>query len=315
MPAPPVDAAPRACPACGATGHPAPAGASRGYPWARCRSCRSRFVPVDVPEEVLTSFYADYYDEANLVVPDVVYARLTEEVRTFARFRRTGRLLDVGYGAGTLLTAASELGWECWGTEISVSANDAGRNNGCRLFVGDVGDLELPGGSFDVVCMVELLEHVPNPHSQLESAVRLLRPGGLLYATTPNARGISSRLLGTRWSAVAPPEHLQLFGASALRRLALRAGFPEVDVRTQGTNPHEIAAALRGRPLSSGRRVSSAYELNERLQETRRGRMLRTAVNAGLRATGLGDSLRLRAVAPLRPAEDMRPSSRVDSDG
>lgn len=271
----------------------------RGYPWTWCRECSSGYVPSVVPSDVLADYYADYYGEGNLAVPHVVGERLRAEVRTFDPFRTTGRLLDVGYGAGTLLELAGEDGWECWGTEISTSADLAAAGRGWQLHVGDIDELDLPQGSFDVVCMVELLEHVPEPQRQLEAAARLLRPGGLLYATTPNARGVSGRLLRTRWSAVAPPEHLQLYSPGSLRRAARRAGFDTVSVRAQGTNPYELVSALKGRQMASHDRVESAYALNEQLHGTTRGRALREAVNSALRATSLGDSLRLRATTPV----------------
>lgn len=271
---------------------------ARGYPWAQCGVCDSAFVAQSVPDHVLADYYAEYYGESSPAIPDLVSQRLSEEVATFAGFRRTGRLLDVGHGAGTLLEAAAKLGWECWGTEISASAHRACTGRGWQLHVGDIVDLALPDASFDVVSMVELLEHVPHPRTQLDAAARLLRPGGLLYATTPNGRGLSARALGARWSAVAPPEHLQLFSSDGLRRAVATAGFVDANVRAQGLNPHELFAGLRGRQMAAAERVDSGYALNGRLQASSKGRAVRTMVNAALRVTSLGDSLRLRAVTP-----------------
>lgn len=270
-------------------------GHTGNYRWAECRKCRSAYVDREVPVEELEAYYADYYDDSNLAVPDIVQVRLSEQVRAFAAFQTTGRLLDVGFGAGTLLAVAHEAGWECWGTEISPASVDLGRARGWQVLAGDLPDLVLEAGAFDVVCMVELLEHVPNPLEQIAAARRLLRPGGLLFGTTPNTAGVSARVLGTRWSAFAPPEHLQLLTPRSLARALRGSGFTDVRVTTRGVNPHELRQGLRRRALAGRDRVASAYALNEALQRSRRGRVLRAAVNLGLGLTRLGDSLRFSA--------------------
>ena len=52
--------------------------------------------------------------------------------------------------------------------------------------------LPLENSSVDVVIVTEVLEHLVWPHSILEEASRLLRPGGILVGTTPNATNIGS---------------------------------------------------------------------------------------------------------------------------
>ena len=61
-----------------------------------------------------------------------------------------------------------------------------------------------------MVSLVEVVEHVDDPAAVVQAARHLIRPGGAMYITTPHGRGVSARLLRSGWSAVAPPEHLQL---------------------------------------------------------------------------------------------------------
>lgn len=262
-----------------------------------CRACRTVHTARLPGAEELAAFYADYYGEGSVDVPAFVATQLQGVVASFARFRGTGRLLDVGFGAGTLLDQAQLQGWSCWGSELSSGAVAAARARGWELHEGHVDALDAPAGSFDVVCMVELLEHVPDPLEHVAAAARLLRPGGLLYGTTPNGAGMSARVLGTRWSAVAAPEHLQLFAGRALRDLLTRNGFA-ARVRAEGVNPHELLAAGRGgRTVAAGERVRSGYELNEALISSAHGRVVKRAMNAALRMAALGDSLKFRAVS------------------
>lgn len=261
----------------------------------RCRRCATTYVHEQVSAEQLDAFYASYYDEDTPTIPTVVENRVTGIVSSFAPFRQTGHLVDIGFGGGTLLSASSDAGWTSWGTEVSSSAI-AAADASWVVHQGDVASLDLPAGQFDVVCMVELLEHVAEPAAQLAAALRLLRPGGLLYGTTPSARGISARCLGVRWSAFTPPEHLQLFSPKGLRSALRSSGFATADVTTRGVNPHELMAGLRHRTVQPDDRVASGYRLNMQLESSRAGRVARTSANSVLQALRLGDSLKLRAI-------------------
>lgn len=240
----------------------------------------------------------DYY-EGGLEVPEFVLGRLEEAVTRFARYR-TGRnaWLDVGCGAGTLLRAVTANGWRAVGTEVAPAAARAGQAAGLDVRVGELDDLDLEPATFDVVSLVEVVEHVHDPVGLLKQAALLVRPGGALYVTTPHARGVSARLLGTRWSVVAPPEHLQLFSAKGLRAALAAAGLRVTSLRTHAVNPYELRQALRRNgPRSSGpSRTETSYGLNEKLSASRKGALAKGAANAVLSTLSLGDSAKVIAV-------------------
>jgi SAM-dependent methyltransferase len=183
------------------------------------------------------------------------------------------------------------------GTELAPPAVERLCAEGFDARLGELGELGLPAGGFDVVSMIEVLEHVPEPDELLRQAAALLRPGGALYVTTPHARGVSGRVLGTGWSIVAPPEHLQLFSVPGLRTALGRASLAPRSVSTHAVNPYELLAAARRR--RDGERftghVETSYKLNESLSTNRAGALARSAVNAVLNATRLGDSIKLIA--------------------
>ncbi len=100
---------------------------------------------------------------------------------------KTGRLLDVGCGAGNLLQAASRHlpGWALYGADI----NDRKRKHILaipgvrRFFHGDIATVE---ETFDVICISHVLEHVPNPLAFLIQLRARLKPHGLLAVLVPN---------------------------------------------------------------------------------------------------------------------------------
>jgi SAM-dependent methyltransferase len=287
----------RSCPACLGAG--APAGEADGFALLRCRSCKTLFTG-RVPEAAEALDYDAYYHAGNLAVPEFVRGRLEETVGSFERYRRVNAWLDVGCGAGTLLEAAQARGWEATGTEVAQCAAEAVRAKGFDVRVGELPESGLAEAGFDVVSMVEVVEHVPEPRRLVAEAAALVRPGGALYITTPHGRGLSARVLGSDWSVVAPPEHLQLFSVPGLRDALTAAGLRVRRVRTQGVNPHELARRWR-RPSPDAAvvsRVESGYKLNEALVSTRRGTVVKNAANIVLSATRLGDTIRLVGERP-----------------
>ncbi len=162
------------------------------------------------------------------------------------------------------------------------------------------GDPRFVDGTFDVVTMIEVLEHVVDPVGLLSDAARWLRPGGLLYVTTPNAGGMNCRILRQTWSVVCPPQHLVLWTHRALRVALSRAGYRTWRLRAEGFNPTEIVAWLRGgRSLAEGvNRYQSGLALSAALGRSRVRRIVKAVVNGGLSAFGLGDTLKVWASRP-----------------
>lgn len=286
----------RPCPACLERDSRA-RGEVGGFRMRTCQRCRTLFT-ARLPVAAESTDYGGYYHPGNLEVPAFVHRQLERVVASFEPWRRCNRWLDVGCGAGALMAAARRRRWDVIGTEVAAGAAEAVRAQGFEVRTGELERLGLPAGGFDVISMVEVVEHVPDPRALLDAAGTLLRPEGAIYITTPHARGVSARLLRTRWSVVSPPEHLQLFSARGLRGAAVAAGLRVCELHTHNIDPNELLRAARSRSgpaVAPGARVESSYRLNESLSSNRAGTILKRVANATLSATRLGDSLKLVA--------------------
>src|SRR6266496_5493622 len=124
-------------------------GEIRGFRMQVCRRCKTLFT-AHLPGPSDSTDYGSYYHEANLDVPAVVHRQLARLVAGFDRYRRLNRWLDVGCGAGTLLDAAGSDGWETVGTEIADRAAEAARARGLDVRSGELDELRIRRGSFDV---------------------------------------------------------------------------------------------------------------------------------------------------------------------
>ncbi|HUS09854.1 MAG TPA: class I SAM-dependent methyltransferase [Pyrinomonadaceae bacterium] len=294
----------RDCPACGQRRSNS-RGLKNDFQLLSCQVCATLYTATN-PELNEQEDYDAYYTSENLTVPTFINSILDEIVATFEPYRNNNLLLDVGCGAGTFLEAAARAGWDATGVEVSRTAADHVTSKGFEVFCGELEKAGYPDRHFDVVILSEVLEHVPDPKALLKASAKVLRPGGLLWGTTPHGRGISARILGLGWSIVCPPEHLQLFSLAGMKGLLSGAGFKQVELATHGTNPFEILHALRrgatypapangSTGSESFNRVESSYQLNEFLSDSPLRRLLKTTLNSLLNVGRMGDSLKIRA--------------------
>lgn len=100
------------------------------------------------------------------------------------------RILDVGCGGGFLTLELAQRGWKVTGVDVSESILDVGRSRDQGKKVnwvnGTAENLPLPDRYFDVVCMMDVLEHIHEPRLALKEASRVLKPGGVLVFHTFN---------------------------------------------------------------------------------------------------------------------------------
>lgn len=167
------------------------------------------------------------------------------------------RWLDFGCGAGALLKCLRDTGTLA-GRRLELAGHDVGSwadrlrsKDGLRI-LGPAELAALPDGSFDVVSMIEVIEHLPAPAEPVTLAARLLRPGGLLLLTTGNLQSPAARRAGLGYRYCAPEIHVSLFNPACLTRLYARAGLEPLAVNFTGAVRFKVLKTLRHRPLLRG---------------------------------------------------------------
>jgi 2-polyprenyl-3-methyl-5-hydroxy-6-metoxy-1,4-benzoquinol methylase len=177
-----------------------------------------------------------------------------------------GRLLDVGCATGEFLLAARERGWEAVGVEVSPYAAAAARRRGLQVHSGTLADVPSPATTFDVVTLLDVVEHLEDPLGALRAIHRLLRPGGLVVVETPNWRSIYRVLLRGRWAAFQPRFHLMFFEERTLRRALETSGFRTLRAGTEIVSLLSPEAARRGLGLLWARGVARDFLVRWRLR-------------------------------------------------
>jgi 2-polyprenyl-3-methyl-5-hydroxy-6-metoxy-1,4-benzoquinol methylase len=290
----------RDCPACNSDQKQS-VGKKNGFELVTCSSCSSLYTTF-TPWYTSEMYYQNYYDGNNSEQPSFVAKRLLEIVAEFLPYKKTNQMLDLGCGAGGFMHAARASGWNVKGIDVSEPTVQHLREQGFEVFHGELSQLPTESEQFDVITAAELVEHLTDPAALLREAYRLLRPGGVIWLTTPNGRGLSQRLLRIDWSVICPPEHMQLFSIVGLQSLLRATGFREMRTKSSGTNPFEILHKWQPqKPDPAGApqdfdRVASSYSLNENLNKNRTRRVLKQGINRLLSLTQMGDTISIMAI-------------------
>ena len=142
-----------------------------------------------------TQFYDYYASASESPAHKARFGRIQATVlRIAARFGLPEKLdvADIGCGAGTQSQLWAKLGHRVRGLDINQPlidlARERARTQGLDIpfQLGSATALPWPSASVDVCLLPELLEHVQDWESCLQEAARIVRPGGLLYASTTN---------------------------------------------------------------------------------------------------------------------------------
>jgi SAM-dependent methyltransferase len=220
----------RDCPGCGRlTDH------ARLYSVAHCTILRCAAcglgrteAPAFEPERYYTDDYftgqhADGY--ADYRGAEAVLRREFARTLDFIRARRDGgRLLEVGCAYGFFLQEAKPF-FDAVGIELAADAAAHARGSGLNVLTGVADEATLQRlGSFDVIVMLDVIEHLPDPLDMLHLLGRHLAPGGIIVITTGDFGSLVARLAGKHWRLMTPPQHLWFFTPDSLSRIARSAG-------------------------------------------------------------------------------------------
>jgi SAM-dependent methyltransferase len=222
------------CPVCRSREH-APFLSRGGFEIVRCLGCGHRYLnPPPTAEEVRALYDESYFkSDGSLDRGYGDYAAQAHNIRRTFRDRlrflpeTRGKLLDVGAAAGFFVEQCRAAGWDAEGVEPSEWASRYAREElGQPVKTCGLAEANFPDNSFDVVTCWEVIEHLPDPRTLLAEIARVLKPGGLLYMSTPDAGSLVARGSGKRWLGwYKVPEHLQFFDRGGLSRLASEVGF------------------------------------------------------------------------------------------
>lgn len=189
--------------------------------------------------------YDDYERDRYCILKTA--SRRLDEIERYTPAR--GRLLDVGCALGFFMEEAHRRGWQVEGVDISAHAVAYAREKlGLDARPGLLREAGFTPGSFDVLTLWDVIEHVPEPVAELEYCRELLRPGGIIVLSTPDAGSLVAKLTGARWMGFKlAEEHLYYFSRKTMALALEKAGFDVLDLTSIGK---DVALDFFARRLS-----------------------------------------------------------------
>jgi 2-polyprenyl-3-methyl-5-hydroxy-6-metoxy-1,4-benzoquinol methylase len=178
----------------------------------KCPDCKLIFV-APIPSD-LGKYYSDSYhfvpDSVNYMEKAAGHERYKIEI--IQQFAKTGSLLEIGPSYGCFTYLAKKAGFSVDAIEMNARCCEfLEKVLGVHaIHSDDPVNALLQGGSYDVIALWHVIEHLPNAFAALEAICSRVKPGGYVVLAAPNPEAFQFHLMGRYWPHVDAPRHVML---------------------------------------------------------------------------------------------------------
>ncbi|MDP3792200.1 MAG: class I SAM-dependent methyltransferase [bacterium] len=96
------------------------------------------------------------------------------------------KIFDFGCGSGYLVRELQKMGYDAFGTDVSIEAIEFGQSRGIRnLSVAQGGEIKPPEGGFDLILALDVIEHTEDDSETVRYLKGALKQGGRAIVTVP----------------------------------------------------------------------------------------------------------------------------------
>jgi 2-polyprenyl-3-methyl-5-hydroxy-6-metoxy-1,4-benzoquinol methylase len=256
----------------------------------RCKSCSLAFFANRATPDEIRDFYSkyprDHYESP------VTILRYKELLSHFATLSPGKKLIDYGCNSGFFLAVAQENGWDTIGAEISEEAREICQNRGLKVTDLHAFYHDYAPKSYDVILSSEVIEHMEFPAEFFKRAYELLKPGGILYVTTPNFDALERKILGDKYDIVNFPEHLCFFNKRSLRKCGEQHGFATHKITTTGFSLTRIRTSTKKSREKYVSQTSTDEQIRVKTEKSFVLRFIKNTLNTFLNLSNSGNSLK-----------------------
>lgn len=191
----------------------------------RCLNCNVVFENIAGLKKSINKHYKTLDDVAYEEERDNRARAFKRIISKLKEIKSSGKLLDIGCATGALLVEAQKQGYSTYGLEPSLWASKIAREKyHLNVKTGRVEDMRYSKNNFDIVTLLDVIEHLVRPDLIVQKVASVLKKGGVVCIVTPDFGSTASRILGERWWHVRP-SHFYYFEHRIMRSLLEKAGF------------------------------------------------------------------------------------------
>ena len=241
------------------------------FDYQQCATCGSVFLESPPVDRLRIIYPPNYYSYRVAPNSDSLLDRIKQrlDARLFRKLLQdipgdTLSVLDVGGGSGWLLTLVRAVSSRVQSThevDLDENARSAAEAAGHVFHSCRIEDFSAKQ-KFDLILMLNLIEHVADPRSVLEAMRKLLSPNGLILIKTPNVNTLDCHIFRNHnWGGFHCPRHFVLFNQRSLLDLAQSCGLRASSIHyTQGA-PQWACSILGWMGLKRWIRITPAEPL------------------------------------------------------
>jgi len=255
----------------------------KGFSHVRCKNCGMIYVNPRLKESIVHSNYNDemynkFYEIK--IIPSIQYRKklaINKYNQVATHFKKPGKVLDIGCGAGEVLSVFKEHKWNCLGIEFNkYAALYAKHNFDLKVINESIYNLKDTATKFDVVLMYGVLEHLFEPKTILQKVYTLLQENGVLVIEVPSAdsllvSAVESQLVKTVDRIVEGDRHLMLFSVESFKQMLTNTNFKILNITSNGLD----ISTLNRLCLNKQMKKSHIECLQNILDKSLRGDLLR----------------------------------------
>jgi 2-polyprenyl-3-methyl-5-hydroxy-6-metoxy-1,4-benzoquinol methylase len=216
----------------------------------KCSECGLPRLEPRLREEDAARIYQGDYWQLDVQVANL-YQSMCRSYRCRLRFlesvSKPARTLDVGCGHGGYVWLLRQNGWNAYGMDAFPGAAGQARTIfGLDISTGTLHDCGYAPGSFQIITMHHVLEHIYDPVGLLTEVAHLLADDGVLILEVPNGQSLEFLLFRGYAYGLRTPKHVFFYGPKTLARLLAKVGRFQVIGTSHLSQPHSAAYAREG---------------------------------------------------------------------
>jgi len=225
-------------------------------PLYQCASCGFIFAEREKLKQ-LTAAYAELEDPEYSETSQARIKQMQWLIRKIKELHPGAKnLLDIGAGTGLLVEQAQRAGFEAAGIEPCRSFVEKARQNGLNVLEGEMPHPQLQERQFDLITLVDVIEHVSDPLHLLQSAKAYLKRKGIMCVVTPNIESWTAKIMGQKWWHLRMA-HVGYFSPRSLEQAAAECGLRVVrEIQAIWFLPLDYVLVRLGKYLPSKIRTS-----------------------------------------------------------